>query len=456
MGLYMFLRETSKEFHEAKRCEQRLIASAFSDVVARHCEEDGPVSRAIRSLPKTPTAAQIASIVRHLRVSLRTQSTPFLRDLALSIFVGAPLFESLKMAVELLPQPASTGDLFGVTRVAAGKYVVRSGNIVKYCIEHPRMIWSAFMGSRLGTMIFGWISPFDPKAFARNASGQLFKERFHDRHGASLEIDWTVGPTPTVGDQLAPEALAAIAALQSAKSLCYPHSMWIYVNIQNMRSLSERRRSEALIEASRKNPAVFRVASLSVDAPFYKDRDETLQTLRAHKKNLLVELRKGLGPSSFSWYAFSLIEEERDEWWHCMEQVVEKASFLAEMTDRQILVFHELVVLGLVRAWQGFCCAKAVGRVMSTVACKECIDRGGSVNAAFIWSLSQKEEPERSSDVMAVLWGRPLLARSRLIEQSRTRGFEAIVRSFLPSSVRQYLEEVWNGACHGRWAKDGP
>ena len=113
------------------------------------------------------------------------------------------------------------------------------------------------------------------------------------------------------------------------------------------------------------------------------------------------------------------------------------------------------MVLGLVRSWQGFCCRETAGMVMSTAACRECVDRGGSVNSAFVWALTEREE-DRAAAVMAVLWGRPLLSRHRLVFASRTRGFEALVRALSPEAVRKYLDEVWAIGCSDRWSRATP
>jgi hypothetical protein len=454
-GLYMFSRETSKNLTAAKCLEQRLVAAALHSVVEAHHMRDDSVSAAILGTPLSPKAHHIGTLLYLLREALSKEHTPFLRDLSLAIFMGAPLFKPLSMAVEWLPRPLSTLDLFEGTRKEAERYVAHSGQSLQYYLLHPRFVWSALMSTYLGSLVFGWLFPFDPKAFAWNTSGSLFNEKFHDRNGALLEVDWTAGPTPTVGDYLSPEASAAIEALGRKNSLCFQHTMWIYVNLQNVRGISERRRSQALFDASRQTPSKFRLASVSVDAPFYRNRDGRLTTLHEHRRHLLGELRRGLSPSPLSWYAFSLLDGEHEAWWQCVEDVVERAFSLAEMTQQhyQIVVFHELVVLGLVRAWQGFCCHKASGSVISTVACKECADRGGSVNAAFTWALSDGDEGKKALAVEAVLWGRPLLARQRLIERARTRGFEALVRSLLPSDVQSYLEQVWDGACQGRWWK---
>jgi hypothetical protein len=452
----MVSRPTSKNLTEAKQLEQGLVAAALRSVVkVHHRKDETGLPLANFQLPEHPEARHIGACIRLLRAALSKGHSPFLKDLCLAIFVGAPLLEPLQKAVAWLPRPLTTLDLFEKTRKGAEGCVASSGHTLLYYLRHPRFAWSALMSTYPWSAVFGRVFPFDPKAFAWNTSGLLFNEKFHDQQGALLEIDWTAGPTPTVGDHLAPEAVGAIEALNSKDSLCFQHTMWIYVNVQNVQGMSESRRSKALFDASQKSPSTFRLASVTVDAPFYRGRDTSLSTLPEHKKRLLAELKRGLAPSHSSWYAFSLLDGEEDEWWRCVEQVVERAFFLAQMTDCQAPVFHELVVLGLVRAWQGFCCRTATGKVMSTVACKECVDRGGSINAAFTWAFTDTDEVHRAYAVEAVLWGRPLLARQRLIEKTRTRGFEALVRSFLPSAVRRYLEQVWDGACHGRWEKVG-
>ncbi len=447
----MFARQTSKNLRAAKRVEQQAVATALKRVTEAHHIREGRLAAAIDALSARPNVRRFGAVLRAVRQALAKERSPFLRDCALAIFVGAPLLEALQRAVVSLPQPATTVDLFTTTRQAAEAYVARSGHSLCYSLCHPRFLWNSWTGTYLGGLLLGRISPFDPKGFGGNSSGFLFKEKFSGRHGASLDIDWTVGPTPTVGGKIAPEAAAAIEAIHDRSSSCFPHVMWVYVNLQSMRWKAEGDRSHVLFTASQGAPSAFRLASVSVDAPFYYNCDQALIPLREHRKLLLSELKKGLIPSRSSWYAFSLQDGERDQWWHCVEHVVEKAFCLASMTDHQIPVFHELVVLGLVRAWQGFCCRIAGGSVMSTIACKECVDRGGSVNAAFTWAFFEGSDEERARAVQAVLWGRPLLSRQRLIEKPRTRGFEALARSLMPAMVRRYLEEVWDESCHRRW-----
>ena len=427
---------------QAKALEQRVIAAAIRRVLDEYPHQDGAFPSAMKALPEHPKASQVAAFLRGLRSELYKGFSPFLGDCALAIFLGADVSEALREAVRPLPQPRTTMDLFGVTRRLAS----RAHNPMWHYLRHPRILWGMITGSVVGSTLLGRWFPFDPKAFGRNASGRFFSERFVDHHSKELGIDWTVGPTPTLGSCVAPEAVAAVEALENRTSRCYPHTMWIYVNLQSMDHVAEGRRSRALLELSARHPKVFRMASISVDAPFYLGSERGLTTLVAHKERLLGELRKG------KWYAFSLCKGEEEEWWRCTGLVVENAYAVAATTPLQTRVFHELVVLGLVRAWQAFCCRHTAGMAMSTIACRECVDRGGSVNSAFVWALTENEE-ERTSKVMSVLWGRPLLSRHRLIFASRTRGLEALVQSLSPGAVRNYLDEAWTIGCCGHWTR---
>ena len=408
----------------AKALEQKAVADALRRVVDEYPHEEDPLASAIKALPEHPEASQVAAILQRLRAELQRRSTPFLGSCSLAIFVGADLSDPLRKAVASFPKPTTTLDLFRATRCLAARF-----HKPLWCyVRHPRILWGAITGSTIGSVLLGRWFPFDPKGFGRNASGRLFSEKIGDRY-----VDWTVGPTPTLGSSVAPEAVAAVEAMESRSSRCFPHTMWIYVNLQSMGHVAEGRRSRALLGLSARHPSTFRMASISVDAPLYLGREKGVATLHDHKERLVAELRRG------KWYAFSLRPGEEAAWWRCVDFVVENAYAIAKTP----VVFHELVVLGLVRAWQGFCCRGSSGMAMSTIACRECVDRGGSVNSAFVWALTEREEC-RAPDVMAVLWGRPLLSRHRLIYASRTKGFEALVQSLTPKSLRDYLEKVLN------------
>ena len=398
----------------AKEEEQKAFLDTFRRVLSSH-----NVHKELSS---------VSQAMKFLRESIRKGPSPLNGELAREVFLGTRLFPLLERAVSFFEPPDTTKDLFGKARRAAVKQgAPDSGRSLWYLLRHPRAIWSGFTSSWFGHKLVGKVCPFDPKG--RNISGLLFEEKIGDH----LSLDWTMGPTPTVGDVVAPEMERAIESLES-------HEKWVYVNLQSLGAKGERPRSLALLEASRKYCGRFYAASLSVDSPLYRGHEKI--DIDEHRKRLLRELSRSIFLGEAAWYYFSLNAVEKEPWWSLTEEVVERAFSLSRGKSA---VFHELVLLGLIRAWQAFH-LKDVERMISTVACKECIDRGGSVNAAFLWAFLGDDvgEKERAAKVMAVLWGRPLLARKRLIEKSRTKGFEALVDALPPHVVRAYLEGIWN------------
>jgi len=411
---------------KAKQEEQQAIMLQLARVFENHGIPDNlaKLYDLILHLAENPRKDSLGKVLKTLRPLLSSE-TPLLEDLVLAIFAGTPLSSPLKKSVFSLPQPDSVADLFTVTREETLKeYPSLSNRSPFYYMKTPLFTWNGLVSRRPGTLLFGSFYPYDPKASGYNSSGLLFQEK----NG----IDWSVGPTPTIGDQLAPETRALLRALKKRRSTLFPYDKWIYINLQNTQSASEKRRSRALLEASKKNPDQFRLASISVDAPFYKGNMKAGPTeLKEHLYEAIFQ------PSHRSWYAFSLLHEEREAWAKIVETVLDQAYELGPSP----IVFHELVVLGLIRAWQSFHTKENTGRVLSTTACKECIDRGGSVNSAFLWALQSSAQ-----EVMAVLWGRPLLSRYRLIMPSRTRGFEALVETFTPDMVKDFLSSIWMAA----------
>ena len=415
---------------QAKVLEQYTLAQAYSAVLAWHRgvffpEED-------RALLEHPSCEQMGRFLKRLRYLWACGNlSPLFHDMALATFVGANVAPALKLAVDGFTPPKTTIDLFGKRRKEALEGASSWWHFLQYCVRHPHIVWNAFLSTHMGASLFGRMYPFDPRGRAFNTSGLLWSENM----AGGPVMDWVVGPTPSLGDQIAPEMLVALSALQLEEKRLFTHRAWVYVNLQNIRSHSERDRSSALFRLSRAFPDHFRLASITVDAPFYKRTQKEAD----HRSIVLEELKKAIEEKP-SWYAFSLRDDEKERWWRAARFVVREAFQLGG-TDAK--VFHELVVLGLIRAWQAFCVGNRSGRVISTVACKECADRGGSVNAAFLWARQDGDEAERAREVMAILWGRPLLARRRLNQEHRTHGFEALVRALAPETVRAFLQEVW-------------
>jgi len=424
---------------EAKRTEQQSIMIKLAEVFDHHTIRNDRLAK-VRDLTiflsENPEKNSLGRIIKALR-PLVSLDIPLIEDLIIATFAGTPLSIPLKKSIQGLPQPDSVSSLFNTTRdQTLQKYPALSFRSPLYYVQTPLFTWSALTSMRPASFFLGSLFPYDPKGVACNSSGLLFQEE----NG----IDWSIGPTPTVGDEIAPETWVLLKALKQKRSELFPYNKWIYINLQNTQSPSESRRSKALLEASQKYPHEFRLASISVDTPLYRGKRKEIQTVKDHKKTLEEQLLKSIFyPSNSSCYAFSLISDEKKEWAHIVKAVLNKAYELAE--DLSPAVFHELVVLGLIRAWQRFCTKNTSGKVLSTIACKECIDRGGSVNSALVWALQNHLSKQTcAQEVMSILWGRPLLSRYRLILPSRTTGFEALVKAFTPNTVRDYLSSIWN------------
>jgi hypothetical protein len=405
----------------AKQEEQAAFLRTFQEVLRRHNVKIHDFS--------------VPQAMKFLRESIRKGPSPLNNELARAVFTGTKLFPLLERSVSFLEPPERTEDLFGKTRKAAVGFGAHdTSHSLWYMLCHPKLVWSALTSVWIGHTLFGKVFPYDPKGFAKNISGLLFEEK----RGENSSILWTMGPTPTLGNILAPETECALESLEQGEK-------WVYVNLQSLGCRDERPRSLTLLEASKRYQGRFCAASLSVDSPLYKGREGG--DIQEHKKMLLNQLSRAIFLKDTSWYFFSLQGKQKEMWWSIVEEVVELSLALSQGL---IPVFHELVVLGLIRAWQAFH-MKDVNRLISTIACKECIDRGGSVNAAFMWALLGDDvgKKERARKVMAILWGRPLLARRRLIDKSRTIGFQALVAALPAKEVRHYLETVWNIASPG-------
>lgn len=452
---------------QAKQQEWQAMASSYLDAI-RHHKHDQISLQLLQEHPNlyaldSASPQEIISFFKSLRklyVLPATHEPSVIDDLALATFLSPHYGAALSSAVFWCAPPKNTASLFSSAREEVLK------KLPSHFFARHRYAWSAFLGSAVGTAMLRHFFPFDPKGHAWNGSGRVFQESFSSGNGAKLTLDWTMGPTPTLGIDLAPEALAAIRALSHQNrsgSRLFPHGTWVYINLQSLCCPSEGKRSQALMRASQKFFKVFRAASLSVDAPWYVHGTTHCRSLEKHYDTLCSILHEDIFCPRWerrkSWYAFSVTDEELSPWWQIVQRVLQQAKQLAAPHPHAIAIFHELVVLGLARSWQGFCLRQAHGHVMTTMACKECIDRGGSINAAFVWALCHRHgekthrvtEEERACKVMTLLWGRPLLARQRLITPRRTKNFAQLIDALEPKTVDEFLHKLWIAATANRW-----
>ena len=309
----------------AKQLEEALVKEALVGVYQKYA----------LGTPQE-VSLELSSYVQKLRHGLHQENLALRQDLCLALFAGADVMPALRGVVSKLPMASSIKELLTTLRKQVHL------NISFW--ERLRFAVSAFLSSKTGSVCFGRVAPFDPRCFAKNIGGRFKRETI------GRPMSWLVGATPTVGDHLSKEASLAIEALRNGQSV-FPYGLWVYCNLQSTKSFHEGGRSQGLLEASHQNIDHFRVASLSVDNPWYRSHHD--KPLIQHRHFIEKELNAAIQGQA-SWYAFAIKDDERDEWTDWVGFVVDEAFAMAQETKSSI-VFQELVLLGIIRAWQGFC-----------------------------------------------------------------------------------------------------
>ena len=109
--------------------------------------------------------------------------------------------------------------------------------------------------------------------------------------------------------------------------------------------------------------------------------------------------------------------------------------------------FRELVTLGIMRYVQAKKVSniKLFGKVISTYACKESIDRGGKTTACILWALGKDTQGERR-EVFYALHARALLARRRLILKNRLEPLLSLMKVMHHKEIQTFFKTMQNRA----------
>lgn len=342
----------------------------------------------------------------------------------------------------------------------------------RHFLHHPKYLFGTIQCRNIFHILLGQAFPFDPKAELGNLSGILWVEdlsRTKKEGSVFNSLLWNIGPTPTVGNQLSLEC-QCFARLVSTSGIDLGRHLikgWVYINLQNRLDSNERSRSLVIEELAVKYKENIAVASISVDSPHYRVTYDVAQiSLEEAKEQLLAFLKDPsiFEPQSKSWYFFSLCErEDQEKWVEVSSFVIASAygfvvSLLSEVADyEKHKIFQELVVWGLCRAWQGWSssylseCAIDLPReqekelsLLSTITCREGVDRGGAINGGLISLLSEDSMEKVVEKALSIMWGRPILFRGRLNELERSEGFFLAIEYVRTLQLlRQFLNETY-------------
>lgn len=327
----------------------------------------------------------------------------------------------------------------------------------KHILTHPNYFFGSIQCRKIFSNIFGPILPYDPKGKLENSAGILFQEK-GEHNFSSYQIDWNIGPTPTINTKLSEEAQAFVFLLQNRPTTAFfPYSGWIYINLQNRQDPNELARVRSIEEMSQQSQSIS-VASFSVDSPLYLVQyDPNSRSL--YEVALELE-QKLLDPAVFSIgsmspYFFSITDKSEQSFWQKnMQNIIQLAYTLSSPLSKKIYsnrirhkAFHELVLYGLTRAWHGWSLKhmknKPEDRIFSTISCREGVDRGAALNGGLLSYLTAQEPSEATLSAISLMWGRAILFRGRLNEAYRTEGFFALQTVFSQKTVREYLEQIF-------------
>ncbi len=345
-----------------------------------------------------------------------------------------------------------------------------SPHSIWHILCHPLYLLGSLQCRSVFHRLFGFFSPFDPKGRLENSAGILYREEKNIDDGRCL-IDWNIGPTPTIGWKISPEAKALQNVIQytannsfsseRVEKICHtflPYSGWVYINLQNRRDNNELQRVQE-IEQMANNMSCMFVSSLSVDSPHYRvEYNIEKISLRdiANQLKAFFSSSDIFSSSSQSWYFFSIFEKAaQNSWKQVLSSIVEEAyevilaqNIPPEASRKLHKAFQELVVYGVARAWHGWAFRKTYAYtqkkplyLISTMSCREGVDRGGALNGGMLGFLLAKTDEEIWKHAMPIIWGRPILFRERLNESQRTEGFFAVVSFCARTDIQDFLHK---------------
>ncbi|MDB6081875.1 MAG: hypothetical protein JWO53_1147 [Chlamydiia bacterium] len=370
-------------------------------------------------------------------------------------------------------------------RVSGHKYgLIKNDLTISYAWKFFPNAWGSFLSIKWGkwlTSVCG-CKKYDPRRDLENNAGAFFEESFQvGENSAKVAARTVYTPTPTVGDEVSLEARAILQAMENRKFMSreqlkeerYPYVKWAFVNLQNINSKDEGPRALAIMQLNEEFPLSFEGITVSVDSKFYRagvhGRDEAKieaavtddSPLNAEykevvRKELVQEAHFRLNnriQAADGGYYFPDIA-----WKSVINKIIDKAyeavihHQLPLGTDQKVwnwqqkAALRELVILGIMRylvarSVQEASALQADAKILSSYVCKECMDRGGKVNASFLWALGA-DIPETHKLVFSALHGRALLSRNRLVLADRVEPMLATAMVITQPEMQMFLHDI--------------
>lgn len=293
-----------------------------------------------------------------------------------------------------------------------------------------------------------------------------------------------ITPSPTIGGQrnryqgVDPAFAAVLQSMQNRQlhpELNLKKEAWAYVNLQNITETKygavggEQERSKDIMRLNDTYPFSFTGITLTKDSNFYKagvehnvnwkniDQTKSIDDVEVHFTTLMAEMEKELiNPNNFKLASSQngtgyYFPGDEDFWTAKINAITLEATQLMKeivkdthnLNPQEIweleAVAKEFVYTALTRVAL-FKKMEELGVEPSmwiTLACKECIDRGGAENAKTLWALGG--DPR---SVLGCILGRAPTARMKPILDYRWQHFRACVKWCPQQAFQTHLEKI--------------
>ena len=374
---------------------------------------------------------------------------------------------------------------------------------LEYVWKYFHEAWGTFLSTTFGrklVRLFG-LKKYDPRGDLQNNVGAFFdvrlciKDQLQNKvANAQARVVYT--PTPTIGDEVAPEVKAVLQAMENRHFMTrkelekdpYPYLCWVYANLQNRHSEYEGTAVCNIMKLNYEYPLSFRGITVTQDSQFYKagihghiewaieqaifdEEGLTAAYKEAQKKELLDPSNFTLDSQVHAHTAGYYFPGDISQWKEVLLQIVDLAyeKVISQKVPQVLRIdrkkwnwyqkaaFRELVNMGIISYYQAKVASSVSGLLspdlhgidiglLFTCACKESIDRGAKTNAAFLWAQGDASQ-EIQEQVFSALHARALLTRRRLILASRVEPLYALVLILPQNLVHKMLQDVQAIAC---------
>jgi len=345
--------------------------------------------------------------------------TKFLHDLVIASYLRPKLLDLYAPFTKLFSQKnGSFCEKLIFSKEQAVKHGAKaSAKNLSYIKKHPGMLFKAFLSTPFA-MPINYITPYDPRLQFHNIAGEAFIEKFDTKNGL-CRATTLYTPSPTVGTKAAPEMKAFLQACTNRKL-----GMWRYVNLQDCTSINERAKALAIHALADEFPEAFSCCSISQDNGLYRARPTTQEEIVA----LLLDSRNFSKSAKMGYY----FPGNKALWQDAIPFIAREAF---QITDNR-RALYELVHLGIIRYFHLQNSQHAKNLILSS-SCKESIDRGGKINALFLWALSDDD-----TKAYTAFHARALSVRSRLMQKKRFDEALIFLQHVSKIEVQSFLDKI--------------